>query len=193
LRIGWLVIPGLLALVLLFHAAILAALGGYLVNAGPPHRADIALVLAGDSRGNRILKAAELVREGYAPKAIVSGPAGIYGFYECDLAIPFAAKAGFPDSYFIHAEHHATSTIEEAEALLPELRKLGAKTVLLITSDFHTRRSGKIFRRAAPDKTFYVVAAPDPYFTPDGWWHSREGRKTFMFEWMKTVAEWVGL
>ena len=37
-----------------------------------------------------------------------------------------------------------------------------------------------------------VIAAPDQYFSPDGWWNNREGRKTFVIEWMKTVAEMVG-
>ena len=65
--------------------------------------------------------------------------------------------------------------------------------MLLVTSDYHTRRAGKIFRHQAPDMTFDVVSAPDEYFTTDGWWHDREGRKTFLIEWMKTVAEWFGL
>ena len=182
----------LLAL-LVFHSAILGAIGDYLVQAGPPQKADIALVLAGDSTGQRITTAAQLVRDGYAPKVLVSGPAGMYGYYECDLAIPFAEKEGFPSAYFIPLQHHALSTKEEAQAVLPEVRQTGAKSVLLITSDFHTRRAGKIFRSAAPDLTFYVVAAPNEYFSPHGWWHNREGRKLFMFESMKTVAEWFGL
>ena len=179
-------------LALVFHSAILTALGSFLVKAGPPQRADIAVVLAGDVTGNRIIKSGELVRQGYAPKALVSGPVGMYDFAECDLEIPFAVRRGFPESYFLRFEHRARSTQEEAEAIIPELHRLGAKTVLLVTSDFHTRRAGKIFRRVGPDLTFYVVAAPDSYFTPNGWWHDREGRKTFVIEWMKTVAEWLG-
>jgi hypothetical protein len=45
-------------------------------------------------------------------------------------------------------------------------------------------------RSAAPDLTFIVVAAPDKYFTRDGWWRDREGQKTFVYEWMKTIAGW---
>lgn len=178
---------------LIFHAAILAALGGYLVKAGPPEKADIALVLGGDPSGNRILKAGEMVRQGFVPKVLVSGPVGMYDYAECDLEIPFAVHRGYPESYFVHFEHRARSTTEEAAATIPELRRLGAKTVLLITSDYHTRRSGRTFRHAAPDLTFYVVAAPDPFFTADAWWKNREGRKTFVMEWMKTVAEWLGI
>ena len=180
-------------LALVLHNAIFAALGGYLVKAEPPQKADIAVVLAGDATGHRILKGAEMVRDGFASKVLVSGPVAIYDVAECDLEIPFAVKRGFPESYFAHFEHRARSTQEEAEAIVPELHRIGAKKILLVTSDFHTRRAGKIFRRAAPELTFYVVAAPDAFFSPDAWWHNREGRKTFIIEWMKTVAEWVGM
>lgn len=183
---------GLAASIWLFHAAILAALGSYLVQAVPPQNADVIFVLAGDSSGNRILKGADLARQGYASRVLVSGPAGLYGFHECDLAIPFAVKAGYPESYFVHFEHQAHSTGEEAGLAVQELRRLGARHVLLVTSDYHTRRTGRSFRRAAPEMSFDIVAAPDIYFTPAGWWHNREGRKTFVLEWSKTVAEWFG-
>lgn len=180
----------LVALLLLFHAQVLAALGGFLVKAGPPRKADVIVVLAGDSWGNRIRKAGDLVREGWAPKVLVSGPNGSYGSYECDLAIPFAVKTGYPESYFSHLEHNARSTEEEAKAVVEKLRAMGAKRVILVTSNFHTRRAGKIFHRAAPDLEIFVVASRDEFFSPENWWQNREARKTFLLEWMKTVAEW---
>ena len=171
----------------------MSAMGSYLIREEAPKKADIALVLSGGSDGMRIITAAGLVKDGYAPLVLVSGPGGNYGWYECDLAIPFAVKRGFPNSYFAHLEHLAHSTAEEAQAVIPELRRRGAKSVLLVTSNYHTRRAANIFRAGAPEITFIPIAAPDKYFTPDGWWHSREGQKTFLTEWEKTVAVWVGL
>ena len=172
---------------------ILGALGGYLVAASPPQKADIAVVLAGDSSGSRILTAADLVKNGYVPLVLVSGPGGEYDLHECDLAIPFAVKRGYPASYFAHFEHNARSTAEEVAVIVPELRRRNVHKVLLVTSNFHTRRASELFRRAAPDLTVIAIAAPDEYFTPDGWWHNREGQKTFLTEWEKTVAVWLGL
>lgn len=182
-----------LVAVIAFHSAILGLMGDYLVQAGPPSKADIILVLGGDPSGNRIITAAQLVREGYAPRVLVSGPAGNYGYYESELEIPFAEKRGYPASYFVAAPNTARSTREEARDMAPELRRLGAKTVLLVTSDYHTRRAAGIFRAEAPDLTFYVVAAPDEHFSPHAWWRDREGRKVFAFESIKTVTEWFGL
>ena len=146
---------GVAALVLavacaLFFTQILAALGSFLEKSESPQPAGAVFVVAGDASGNRILKAAELVREGYAPEVIVSGPQGVYGFCECDLAIWFAEKAGYPQSYFLRFPSRALSTREEARAAAAEFYRLGLKSVILVTSDYHTRRAGHLFRAAAP-------------------------------------------
>ena len=190
---GVFILIALALLAVVLRTQILSALGGYLVQADSPQKADAALVLAGDGWGNRILAAAELARDGYVPKVLVSGPDGAYGNHECDLAIPFAVKHGYPASYFVHVEHEGRSTLAEAKAVLIEIRRMGIKRLLVVTSNFHTRRSGFIFRKLAPDLTILVVAAPDKNFTPDGWWHNREGQKTFLLEWQKTLANWFGV
>jgi uncharacterized SAM-binding protein YcdF (DUF218 family) len=193
LRILALVLVAAIVLGLVFHNAVLAGLGSYLVKADTPEKADIALVLAGDAAGNRILSAAQLARRGYVSRVLVSGPSGVYGYHECDLAIPFAVKAGYPESYFLHFENDARSTQEEARDAVVRLRMLGVHKILLVTSDYHTRRAGKIFRAAAPDLQFVVVAATDANFTPGGWWHNRQGQKTAFIEWLKTLTEPFGI
>ena len=130
-----LVVVAIVVAGLIFHDSILAALGSYLVKAEAPEKADIGLVLAGDGEGNRILTAAQLVRQGYISRVLVSGPSGLYGQYECDLAIPFAVKAGYPASYFMHFENDARSTQEEARDTIARLRQLGMHKVLLIVGE----------------------------------------------------------
>jgi len=183
----------LLVLLAATHAWWLSALGRRLVRDEGPAHAEIAVVLAGDFYGNRILRAAELVKQGYVPAVLVSGPHMLYGFYECDLAIPFAVKRGYPESWFIRAPNEALSTRDEATAILADLRRRGVHRFLLVTSDFHTARAARIYRAAAPDLDMRVVAAPDEYFRADSWWHNREGRKIFLVEWLKTVANALGM
>jgi uncharacterized SAM-binding protein YcdF (DUF218 family) len=153
---------------------ILTAMGTALVESSPPEKADIAIVLAGDSSGHRILTAADLVKNGYAPVALVSGPNHIYGSPECDLAIAFAVKRGYPESYFAHFEDNVWSTGEEVAAIMVELRRRNVHKVLLVTSNYHTHRALSLLRKAAGDITAIAVGAPDDYFTPDGWWKNRE-------------------
>ena len=123
----------------------------------------------------------------------MSGAIANYGVHSCDLAIPFAVRHGFPESYFVHLESDAHSTEEEARYAIAEIRRKGFHRILVVTSNYHTRRATSLYRSQAPDLTFIAVAAPDAYFTPDGWWHNREGRKTFLYEWEKTVATWFGI
>jgi len=123
----WLLVLALAVIAVVFHSQILGALGAYLVRTDPPRKADAVLVLAGDGWGHRILTAAQLVRDGYAPKVLVSGPDGSYGLHESDLAIPFAVKHGYPESYFVAAVHSGRSTRAEALALLPEIHREGIR------------------------------------------------------------------
>ena len=193
-RLRWILILGIAVLVVfLTHVYWLTGLGQYLVRSEPPVRSDMIVVLAGDYIGNRILTAADLVRRGFAPKALVSGPNDVYGLSESDLAIGFATRHGYPESYFLPFPNDARSTVAEAAVIIPELRKLHARRIDIVTSNFHTHRSGNIYRARAPDMEFHVIAAPDRYFSPDGWWKNREGRKILLEEWEKTVATWLGI
>lgn len=192
-RILWLVALVGVAVCVAAYPVWLSALGRFLVRAEAPVPADAVLVLGGDSYGHRVLKGGELVRQGYAPRVYVSGGPGYYGVLESDLAVAFAVRHGYPQSVFVPVLHRSLSTREEARNILPELRRQGVRCLLLVTSDYHTRRAGAIFRSVGPDLALTVVAARDEVFTSDGWWRTREGRKTVFYEVSKTLADWIGL
>lgn len=186
-----------LALVYLTRTWWLSGMGYALIHDDGPDKADIAVVLAGDSYGNRIVKGGELVRAGYVPVVLVSGPASAYGLYESDLAIPFAMRKGFPAEWFAGFPNHSLSTQEESKAILDELRRRNVHTFLLVTSDYHTARARRIFlaneRAEGGGPSFRTIAAPDEYFRPNSWWKDRQAQKTTFFEWSKTIATGFGL
>jgi len=194
-RFRWLfALAGFLVLLALISYRVwLALLGGFLVKAEPAAPADLIVVLAGDFQGARILTAGDLVRRGLAPLALVSGPAGVYGQNESDLAIPFAVRRGYPASYFVGLPNDARSTAAEADVMIAEVRRRRAHRVDIVTSNYHTRRAGSIYRSKAPGLELHVVSAPDQFFEPDGWWKNRDARKIFAIEWMKTFATWLGI
>ena len=171
----------------LFHV------GTALESSGWPKKADVAVMLSGDYFGNRILRGAQLAHDGFIPKVLVSGPSGTYGHYDSELAIAFPVSTGYPECIFAPPPNDARSTREEALAIVPELRRMGVKSVLLVTSDYHTRRAGRTFRAAAPELKIDTVSAPDADFQLERWWVTREGRKYVVIGWFKTVAERVGL
>ncbi len=177
----------------MFRLALLTWAGTLLVEDDGPQKAQAILVLGGDP-GPRILKAAQLAQAGYAPHVLVDGPKTLIG-HESDMTIPYAAQRGYPASLFepLLLPGGMDSTREEAAFVGKYLRQHGIHKILLVTSNFHTHRAAYLMRKENPGLDVVVVAAPDPYFTPEGWWKSREGRKTFLFEWMKTVAAWSGI
>lgn len=193
LKIKLLVVAALLVLMALTHSLWMAWMGAWLVQADEPFRADVVVALAGDPYGHRILKAAELVKNGFAPKVLVSGPPGFYDLHESDLAIPFVVRRGYPAEWFVPVPHNGHSTDEEARAVLPELTKFHAHRVIVVTSDYHTRRAFRILRADWPGIEIRMVPAPDEFFTANGWWHTREGRKTFLLEWTKTLTGMAGI
>lgn len=188
----WLLIPFLLLPLFLLRAPILEWYGNLLVNSEAPVKSDAILVLAGDFGGDRIRHAAKLVREGYAPYALVSGPMPIYGVNEADLAISMARREGFSDERFEPLYLKASSTLEEARKLGPELERRGIRSLLIVTSDYHTARAGRLFRKVLGGSIHVrMVAAPDVHFPRANWWREREGLKTVFYESLKTISSAV--
>jgi uncharacterized SAM-binding protein YcdF (DUF218 family) len=186
----------LLLVLFLTRTLWLSAMGRALIRDEGPAKADIAVVLGGDSYGHRIFKAGELVRAGYVPMVLVSGPPGFYGGYESDLAIPFAVRQGFPAEWFVPFPHTGLSTKTESAAILRELRRRKVKRFLLVTSDYHSARARRIYlaeeRAQGGGPDLRVVACPDEFFRPGSWWRTREGQKIAFMEWSKTVATVFG-
>ncbi len=178
----------------LFRIPLLTAAGAALVESDAPAKADGVLVLGGDEFGTRVVTAAQLVQAGYAPKAFIDGTPSLGG-YECDTTVHYAVGKGFSRTLFetVPLPPRVDSTISEAEYVANNvLKKNNVHSVLLVTSNYHTRRAAHFLRKTAPWLQVVAVAAPDPFFTPDAWWKTRMGKKTFLLEWTKTIAEWWG-
>jgi uncharacterized SAM-binding protein YcdF (DUF218 family) len=149
------------------------------------------IVLAGDETGHRILKAAELAREGYAPAVLVDNSHRVYAATESQLAAEFAVKRGYSPGFFITVNWNAWSTSEELAQAVTELRKRGVRRAIVVTTVWHTARSVRVCRRLAPEIQFYPVGAEDPRWHDGAWWTDREGRKNFFLEGLKTIADFL--
>ena len=192
-----LVVLLLMAVVYLARDVWLEALGSGLVHDEGAGKAEIAVVLAGDYWGYRLTKGAELVRQGYVPLVLVSGPPAFYGVNEADAAIHFAIVRGYPAEWFIPLYHTALSTRDEATAVLDALKQRHIHSALLVTSDYHSARARRIFlaaeRQRGGGPNLRMVASGDRFFSAANWWHNREGRKIAFMEWSKTLASVFGI
>ena len=193
--------PLLLLLILfavgrVFSTQFLSAAGGWLIEDDGPRKADAIVVLGGDAYGDRTLKGAELVQAGYAPLVLVSGPSRLIG-YESSDEVQFAEQHGYPAQLLreVHLPADAESTRSEARFLGKYLRDQGIKSIVLVTSNYHSRRAAAIFRSENPTLAVTVATSVDPagYFTPATWWKTRAGQKIFLYEWLKTISVKLGV
>ena len=173
------------------HPVWLGWAGNFLIKTDPVEAADIVVALAGDGGGHRLLRAAELVEQGYAPRVLIPGPRQAYGVRESDLALEFARRKGLDLEVLEGFPIDATSTLEELAFVDRELQRRGVKKALVVTSNFHTRRARNIYRLHASEAIQYIfVAADHPDFDPNSWWKTRDGKEVLVIEYIKTLNSW---
>ncbi|HEY8498682.1 MAG TPA: YdcF family protein [Limnochordales bacterium] len=180
-----------LALVAL-RAPLLAAVGRLLVVAEPPEPADAIVVLGGDWRG-RIDRGIALYREGYAPVLLVTGGMAIApGRVQADYLAEAARQAGVPQEAIL-TERRASSTWEDAVLTLPLAQERGWRRVLLVTSNWHSRRATMVFRRVWGRAGIEVRSVPSEEWRFDlaRWWQDPDGGETVLIEWLRLAWYWL--
>ncbi|MBZ5695642.1 MAG: YdcF family protein [Acidobacteriia bacterium] len=174
------------------HPLLRLAGGFWVVDEGPS--ASDAIVILGDDNynGDRAARASEILRAGWAPRIIASGRylrpyASIAELEEHDLT-----SRGIPVSAIVRFAHRAENTREETAAIGQLISSHGWKRIIVVTSNYHTRRSRYIAERTFPQGTILrVVAARDSEYDPDNWWRTRAGVKIFAHEFVgMIVALW---
>jgi uncharacterized SAM-binding protein YcdF (DUF218 family) len=150
----------------------------------PASRADAIIVLGDDNfYADRAARAAELSRQQVAPVVVASGRrlrpnAGISELIEHDLI-----ERGVPKEKILRFSHDADSTIEEAQDLAKLATDRHWKSVIVVTSNYHARRTRYIFDRVFPEGIAVSVAgARDGDFDPEHWWEKRKSVKLFARE-----------
>lgn len=134
----------LLALVLLAVLVLSATSGAFLV-VNDLQRADIVVVLAGETN-RRPERGLELLSGGYAPKMLLDVPATdvIYNQRSMDIAKRYIQQQPNKDAITI-CPIYGLSTKAEARDVSRCLRNFSAQRILIVTSDYHTRRARSIF------------------------------------------------
>jgi len=155
-----------------------------------PQPSDVILVLAGET-DRRPARALELLRQGYGRRIVLDVPRAsmIYEFTQVELAERYIQD--LPQAAVVSVcPIDGLSTKNESKDALRCLAHEGARSVLIVTSDFHTRRALDIFRREIEEDHFSVAAARnDQQFRPK-WWQHRQWSKTFMDEWLRLIWWW---
>jgi uncharacterized SAM-binding protein YcdF (DUF218 family) len=181
-KLAWLAIVVLIVVALARSASFLVV--------DEPKKADAILVLAGETEV-RPARAVELLAQGYSQQIVMNVPDWfvVYGRPASAIAEDWARAQKLPVSVCVT---HGRSTKTEAEDTAKCLDQLGARSVLLVTSDFHTRRARSTLRQELAGREISVAAAYDPSEFGTRWWEHREWAKTNFYEWMR-LAWWEGV
>ncbi len=183
-RTAWIAFSVLLAFSIWF-----ALNAGRMLVVDDPQPSDLIIVLAGET-DLRPAYGIELLEKGYARRMLINVPASakVFGFTEPELAKQYIQK--FPQSQSIGiCSIQGLSTRDESHDVAQCLAHEAATSVLIVTSDYHTRRSLSIFRHEIPGKNFSIAAVRDSTQFGMRWWRHRQWSKTCVDEWMR-LAWW---
>jgi len=170
-------------LVLLFFSAT----SGRFFVVNDPHTADVIVILAGET-DRRPARGLELLSQNYAPRMLLDVPAAakIYGRSMVELSQQYVQQLPMGQSVTI-CPILGLSTKAEAQDAARCLQAYGAHTVLLVTSDYHTRRALSTFQSELRHYEFHVAAAYDTQQFGVSWWKHRQWAKLNVDEWVRLV------
>jgi uncharacterized SAM-binding protein YcdF (DUF218 family) len=143
------------------------------------------IVLAGFKHGERAAAGADAWRASGAERIVVShaGPADA----RVGEIRRFLRQRGVPE-VAIRVVGPTSSTLEEARTAAGLAGRCGWDRVIVVTSPYHTRRAGFLFRRALGEGVEVTVIATDEPFHSGLWWAHAGDTRAVLSEWAKGVV-----
>lgn len=172
----------------------------FLIVRSPLTHADAIVVLSGSAAHvERSQWAAQLYRNGLAPKIILTNDNRMGGWSEPLQRNPFyfersrdqLLKAGVPLEAIEIRLEPVSSTYEEAQLIRVVQRAEGLKSMVLVTSPYHSRRAFWTFRRVLGGSDTEIAIEPvalDPSSPPPKtWWLHLKGWQIVPVEYVKLL------
>ena len=181
LRLLLLILSPVILFMGMTHKQWMPSLCSWLDVSQPPSKADFIVYLGGEE-ALRPARGAELYREGYAPRVIASGH-----YLYVPEGVRVLQDGGVPlESILINK--HATTTWDESQQVLDILRKEGARSALIVTSAFHTRRASATFEKNQNDQRIELTfVASDVDDQCGNWWNTSQGRFELQYEYPRIL------
>lgn len=167
-------------------------------------RADALVVLSGGaSYPERTRRAAELFAEGRAPKIVLTND-GILGPWSdekernptfTELESEALLGAGVPLESIEALPQQVSNTYDEALLLRDYAQARGLRSILVVTSAYHSRRALWVWRRVFSESGISIGIAPAPTGEqsprPATWWWHLRGWRSVAGEYPKFVYYWL--
>jgi len=165
---------------------ILRSVPSLFVVTDEPTEVDAIVVLGGDPSGGRVDHASRLYQKGYLPTGpfIVSGGI-LYGKLTWAGFMAQRAIQNLVPIKCISLQLESETTDQNAEFSVKLLRKCEAKKVMIVTSDFHSKRTLALFRKHAPEIAF--ISCPSKSGFKEDWWKHAESARVIASEILKRL------
>ena len=174
---------------------IAANLGNFLIVNDDLRKADVIAVFSGDN-GPRTEKGVELLKEGLGDYLILSGGVVYDDVTMAELMKNHALKLGVPEEKIL-LDDKASTTHENAEYTKEIIEENDFKSVIVVTSEYHSRRSKLAMEKALEDtlvdgKPVEVMVAnsAEEKFTSK-WWTSGNSVLIVISEYLKLIGYWA--
>lgn len=153
----------------------------------PPVASDLLVILGGGSQ-ERLATGLELYRAGLAPAILVTDGAG----YPDEEMRQLEAE-GVPERCLVPPLRPATSTYEDALSIRQVILRKDLKSILVVTSPYHCRRTRMILQRVLGGLGVKVTVTPSVslYMDMAHWWRSHQGWITVAVEFPKLLWAWA--
>ncbi|MBX3290088.1 MAG: YdcF family protein [Acidobacteria bacterium] len=183
-------------------------LGQWLVVEKPLEKADAIFVLAGSANYvERNAEAARLYNLGIAPKILLTDDRNKGGWdnerqrnpYFVERAKWLLLENGVPETSIVILPDRINGTDDEAKALAKHLQQNPYRSVLLVTSSFHTRRALWTFTLMVDDMNLNTEIGVHSSPATNGphssafWWTNRNGLRTTISEYLKLIYYYFAL
>lgn len=164
-----------IAVIVIIIIALPLLVGWYLSPQDTLEKVDAIAVVSGGDNNARIEKGTQLYKEGWADTIIFSGAAAEGDVSNAKAMKRIAIKMGVPEEAIL-IEEKSTTTLENAEMSAIIITEIGAKSIILVTSPYHQRRTYELFKKSLPDVRIINQSALDEEWRKKGWWESNVGR-----------------
>ena len=164
-----------------------------------PKKADAIVLLSGGEPG-RAWGAADAYQQKLAPYVVQTREPEDSGYlelqkYGIELPTNFERNSrilrgmGVPQDAILRVEPFVTDTFDELTSVRELAQQKGWKSLIIVTSNYHTRRTRLVARLILGSTiAFTVVGSAHGGMNRDAWWQSRGDVRTFLIEFEKLVA-----
>lgn len=167
-------------------------------------RADVVVILSGGSfYAERVAQAAQLFKQSRAPKIVLTndGVSGPWSFEKernptfTEIEAEELRTAGVPAESIEVLSQQVSSTYDEAVLLRDYAQGRGLRSILIVTSAYHSRRALWVWRRVFRESGVVVGIDPAPTGqqspAPATWWWHVRGWRSVAAEYPKFVYYWL--